>query len=319
MPKVSVLLATFRIGGMDVIRAGLREQTLKDFELIIVDTFYRHRHKEVLEYFSEFDVAHVPPREIKVHGNAGVMFNTGLSLARGDIVFFLGDYTYLQPTTLEEHWKVHEDFQGMGSLVGLRIRFSSPRLKTDLRPEACPITCFQEEFTIEALEHTAVREQKPATFQSRLLGNYYEAPWHDFLLGCNESLPRQLLKDMSGVDEEYDGGTGYQDSDLGFRAVAGGHLLVLPRGSTMTLKIEVRDFLPDKWLMGERYNYGILESKVEAMIPQLREAIKQDGLTFLNGVHGNAIIRAVCGSQAAGGKLAAGELTCTWPWDLPKP
>ena len=54
MVAASVILPMFRPGGIDITLAGLRGQTVKDYELIIIDHRYERRHKQVMELAREY-------------------------------------------------------------------------------------------------------------------------------------------------------------------------------------------------------------------------------------------------------------------------
>lgn len=101
MTKVSVIYLTYRPGGFDLLLEGLRWQSHKDWELIVIDDYKTRDIRKLDEQ--------VPLRfygKSKQHGyscpyNKANAMNTGLLQATGDIVVFLDDFVRLRPDGLE--------------------------------------------------------------------------------------------------------------------------------------------------------------------------------------------------------------------------
>ena len=96
MTKISVIIPTFRIGGLDVLFYGLFNQTVNDFELVLVDGIYKYRKDLVLKKSKDygFKTIHVEPFENPFPVCSFCRFaNTGLVYANGDIVTFMTDFT----------------------------------------------------------------------------------------------------------------------------------------------------------------------------------------------------------------------------------
>jgi len=117
MPKISVLVSTFRPGGLDITFAGMRDQTFRDFELILVDRRYERRHQEVINLAAEYGLAdkiiHAP--EHRRNGKwlsltAG--WNTAIALARNEILLFFQDWCYAPPNWLASHMEYHSKYPG---------------------------------------------------------------------------------------------------------------------------------------------------------------------------------------------------------------
>lgn len=111
MLQVSVVSCSFRPGGIDILLAGMRDQTLRDFEVICVDRRYERRHEEVMALARQYGVnlIHVPEcRRNGVWGLTATAMNTGIALARGRVIIQLTDWTYCPPGWLEAHLQHHE-------------------------------------------------------------------------------------------------------------------------------------------------------------------------------------------------------------------
>lgn len=110
-PKASVIVSTFRPGGIDITMAGMRDQTFKDFELILVDKRYSKRHKEVMEMATKYGIKciHVPEHRINSHWNTfASAWNTAVAVSQGEVLLFLGDWMYAPPGWIEGHLRGHQ-------------------------------------------------------------------------------------------------------------------------------------------------------------------------------------------------------------------
>lgn len=102
-PYISVIAHTNRVGGLDVLFEGLKHQTFKDFELVLVDSIYKYRKDIVAEKAKEYDfvVKHVEPlHNIFPVANYCILTNTGICASEGEVVYLTGDYCYLHEETL---------------------------------------------------------------------------------------------------------------------------------------------------------------------------------------------------------------------------
>jgi len=111
-PYISVIVATTRIGGLDILCSGLEQQTFKDFELVFADNLYEYRKDIVKQYSYKYSF---PIKHIKPNGNDFTAAtwcrdqNTALINASGHIAFFVGDYTWLESNCLQVHADFHKN------------------------------------------------------------------------------------------------------------------------------------------------------------------------------------------------------------------
>ena len=104
--KISVIVPTFRLGGIDLLKWTLDQQSLphSDFELVLVDGLYQWRKDAVARFFagSDYGVVHVPPEP----DSDGPIFprdchpryrNTGIKHASGDLCVLCCDYVMATP------------------------------------------------------------------------------------------------------------------------------------------------------------------------------------------------------------------------------
>jgi glycosyltransferase involved in cell wall biosynthesis len=110
LQKISVIVTTNRIGGLDVLFESLKNQSYQNFELILVDAIYQKRKGLVAEKSKKynFTVKHVEPiKNIFPVSNYCSSMNTGLCMAEGELAYFTCDYACLDKDTLLTHAKFH--------------------------------------------------------------------------------------------------------------------------------------------------------------------------------------------------------------------
>jgi ubiquinone/menaquinone biosynthesis C-methylase UbiE len=106
--EFSIVYFTYRPGGFDILADSLQNQTVKDYELIVVDDYAVDRRAAVRNYLekSGIPVVYVGPSKPKcfpeLASNLINAMNTGLLLSTREIVIILCDYIWLPPHWLEK-------------------------------------------------------------------------------------------------------------------------------------------------------------------------------------------------------------------------
>ena len=105
MKKVSVIVSTARLGGIDVLANSMALQTLpkEDFEIIVIDEWYPKRCK--YENLYGLNLRFYPPDFGLDYYDPCNGCNTGLSYATGDLICYLTDFIWVPSNYLEEHLK----------------------------------------------------------------------------------------------------------------------------------------------------------------------------------------------------------------------
>jgi len=104
----SIVYSTYRCGGFDILADALSHQTIKEYELIIVDDFKVDRRQAVREYLEERGVfaSYIGPSKPKCFPELafGVLnaMNTGFMLSTCEVVIYLQDYIWCPPDWLEK-------------------------------------------------------------------------------------------------------------------------------------------------------------------------------------------------------------------------
>ncbi len=233
-PEVSIVTCAARPGGLDVLLAGLKQQTFKDFEVIMVDHRYEKRHKIVQDAFNEAGIKliHVPEHRRNYKWiSLAAGWNTGFMLARGRVVIMLVDYAFTPVGWIENHLKWHNDPNNKKMIVAPHAYTDMPPLK--ITPPSITIetfttkyvewiddekldefSIFTEPFTTETMKTLAVTPP-PYNDPKILMSEGYT--YRDFSHMKNESFLLESVLNVNGIDEHGDLGKGPVDREFGNR------------------------------------------------------------------------------------------------------
>ena len=247
MSKLSIIIPTNRIGGLDILFDSLEQQSTSDFELILVDNIYRYRKDVVADMAKRytFDFLHIPPREDPFpHVAYCQTMNTGLVHARHPFVLYLCDYVWLGKKTVEKHLGYQACYPA--PLLADFAYTTLPSLKSSFTPyvhEVGPEVC-KDRHTSSLnevsrryhadLEAGKLRDLLWSIFSDSPRSdrevwdmgtththykNTSEGEFPDYNYCCfkNESFPTELMLTMNGHDEDYDKSHAWQDSEFSYR------------------------------------------------------------------------------------------------------
>ena len=244
-PFISIVVPTMRIGGLDVLVSGLLRQAFKDFELVLVDGVKNSRPDVFSGRDIPFHVTHVEPIGNPFPVNSFCRYaNTGIVHARGDVVLFLTDYTWLPPDGVGTHARFHEAAGGRGLMCPHEYT-ALPALSPDFHPYAgSTATRHPDGVSADAYAHDVFsgatsgfgwtifarafsQEDDPRTMPPDSMkgvdpklhlppGPVVPSMFH----GKNESCPIDVVLSINGWDEEMDGCHGWQDLDISDRFTA---------------------------------------------------------------------------------------------------
>jgi glycosyltransferase involved in cell wall biosynthesis len=169
---------------------SLKKQTIKDFEVIVVDDGSTDdTKKSILKESQKRDL------NIKYiyqnHKQQGAARNKGMALVSGEYIFFIGDDILPEKNWLEEHLRIHKKEQNC-AVLGLTLWH--PNLK---------INSFMNYLAPNGPQ-----------FNYGKIKNRNNCGW-DFFWTSNISVPRIFLK-KEKFDENFRG-WGYEDLELGYR------------------------------------------------------------------------------------------------------
>lgn len=256
---ISIIIPTFRIGGLDVLFEGLKHQTNQNFELVLVDGLYQYRKGLVLDKTKSysFKVVHIEPRNNKFPFNQYCGYvNSGLSVASGDIVLFGCDYMFFHPQCCEQHANFHQSNDRKTALFAGYQYNNTPKLKRDLvnyRPPdwmiqiKVPVEYEQEEVLAAQRYNKDVKNGKLNDLMWSIFDSDFKAYDMQNLTTAlidervkisngpidskwcflkNESYKKSFLTKHGGFNELFDGSHGYQDSEFSGRMVNRGMKLI---------------------------------------------------------------------------------------------
>lgn len=248
-PYVSIIVPSYRPGGLDVTVAGLKTQTFKNFELIFVDMIKAWRSKHVETNFKglPFDVQYVEPLDNTFpFASYAHVFNTGLVHARGNIVLITGDYLWMPPNCVQKHVDFHKANENCG-FIGCHTYLESPAL-CDLPPWKCDTDfnftdtpsrgqikfAYDKNLNIGAYDNVMwsifknpITEDPRISYEpSKLYKNSdikltLDTGWMgwEHVHFKNESFPLKAALQINGCDEDFSGTHGYQDTEFAERLV----------------------------------------------------------------------------------------------------
>ncbi len=212
--KVSIFCPTHRYGGMDMLFLGLENQTFSksDYELILVDKLYKHRHHLISDWAARNDIniIHLSPTnnsEYHVHSS---ILNQCLKAATGDCCIVMGDYTYTEPQWIERHY-LH--YLNGWCTTAPQVIYGLPKLKENLKQ--C-ISVFTEPFDIQTLK---ILPQYKMDVKLQLPHQMVD---HRVCYNRNESFPRKKALEINGFDERYDNFVGPSNKEFYLRLIYDG-------------------------------------------------------------------------------------------------
>lgn len=251
---LTVILPTWRPGGLDVTLGALAKQTFKNFEVIIVDALSRFRSSLVPRNtclgLKLRSVTHVPPdNDIFPLSSHSRFRNTAIRRAKGERLVFLSEYAVPPPDFLEKHAALPVDTIGLCQWV-----------RTTIRPEALKFkrssgTSWSEADTVWGVIASAERDEnmwsvfKPGVDPAgEVIGRFPSNPHANEQFNTQEylahykadSVPTHLARAVNGWDEEFDGRGDYADVDFTLRLLwAGARMYIIPECETPVLDAHI--------------------------------------------------------------------------------
>lgn len=240
---LTVILPTWRLGGLDVTLGALAKQTFKDFEVVIVDALHQWRAEAIevkLECDFEFPLWHVPVQNSIFPLSCHSRFrNTGIRYAEGKRLVFLSDYACPPPEFLAEHAELDEKTIGISRWIRTALEPRIVATKYD--------KFFKDTLSVwDVIEHARNGEYLWSTFKGtqdplkdciahERLWNikppvHLEYPEAHEVLQTQEymahwkadSVDTALVRRVNGWDESFDGHGGLADVDFNLRLIWAG-------------------------------------------------------------------------------------------------
>lgn len=237
--KISVVCPTYRVGGLDVLFEGLRGQTYRNFELVLVDGVPGRKDGFGLpigyHLFNAVNckVAFPDPNLFPVQSYCAYV-NTGLRAASGDVCMLVGDYTWLPPDCLARHAAFHDaNPSPLEGYMGPARNVAHPPVHPDFprysRDGIHSLGMYVEDLYAGRLDRFgySIFAEPFHGVDARTLPS---CPWlgsADPKLGMvsgqvdrhmlhlkNESWKMSRIREVGGLNEDMDGQSYWQDSEL---------------------------------------------------------------------------------------------------------
>jgi len=253
-PFISILLMTYRLGGIDVIAQTLKRQTFQDYELVLVDCLYSLRHKRVRDYLesqigNKFVLVEPSPNTFIADSINCWMAcrNTALRNATGENLLSWVDYCNAPSDCLEKH---RDAIVAHGNSMGPHIYCKMPAPDADF-PSKLTIEQYSKYVRSKDARKYDVSIFPSIEFNSAILlnnqieidfGPYTQRPpeglveedpnwigidakrtlprgcitW-DYYHAKNEAVPKRYQDAAGEYPPDMDGGAGYADMYMGER------------------------------------------------------------------------------------------------------
>ncbi len=202
---------------------SLKNQTLKEFELIIVDALYNERK----EYFKNknlpFKVKHIPSSPNMWHDNGLVgictQYNKGIIYADGELIFFTGDSYMFIPEFCERLWKHYKE-----GYIPLAWYFFDntflPKNENSVDLETLyDVSYNMSGYIGKNVSNDSIDHRPLLVFKNNV--SVYNAPW-EWWFGCS-SAPLSAVLKINGFDQRFDGDRMLLDCDVGSRLELAGY------------------------------------------------------------------------------------------------
>lgn len=240
----SLVISTFRPSGIDIVLAGIRDQSYKKFETILVDRRYELRHDRVMKLAKEYGIqnfVHVP--EFRRNGpwiNFCSAWNTGFALAKGEIVIICQDWAYCPSGYIEAHLNAVDGKKRYvlspyvyTQLPSIRLPYGFDPVAQMSRGNYCvepddiisgkildEISCFEQGLFDPAWLRNLPRLNRPDQDPRFHPRGHLEAK--NWVHVKNESILRSVLWELNGLDERLERGKGPMDTDWSNRLESAG-------------------------------------------------------------------------------------------------
>jgi glycosyltransferase involved in cell wall biosynthesis len=215
--KVSIIVTVYKnIIALRLILDALKQQTYKDFEVVIAEDDQNEDIKNLLASYTDLDILHISHPDNGMQKN--IIQNKALAKANGDYLIFIDGDCIPYTTFIQNHINLAEDKTVLsGRRVNLNEVISNKLRENKLTPYKLEKN-YLTYFTLMK-DKTVKYEQgiyiKPNSFiYNKFIKN---SKRNVSLLGCNFSCFKDDFMAINGFDESYAGTAIGDDTDLDWR------------------------------------------------------------------------------------------------------
>lgn len=217
LTKVSIITPTNRRGFWNIMADNISKQTYKNLEWVIIDDYKDNREQIAKDYAKKYGIEikyyRGKPRKTKRHFGLVNANNTGLFVARGELLVILQDFILMPEDGVEQLVALYKI--NPNALIAPVDEYYAPKIKPDTESE----DWFNGELDVKGefmrrnarVLNQGVREStNPFEFEQ----NY-----------C--AIPKAIAQDLGGWYEFYDEGLGFDNTEIAYRAILSGYKLLV--------------------------------------------------------------------------------------------
>jgi glycosyltransferase involved in cell wall biosynthesis len=215
--KVSIVTPTNRRGFWNIMAHNISSQTYKNLEWVIVDDYKENREHIAKEYSRKYkiDIKYYrgKPRKVKRHFGLVNANNTGLFVARGELLLILQDFILMPLDGVEQLVILHKN--NPNALLAPVDEYFAPKVKPDTESE----DWFHGELDVKG---------EFMRTNARVLNQGVRESTNPFEFEQNYcAVPKAIAQDLGGWYEFFDEGLGFDNTEFAFRAITAGYKLIV--------------------------------------------------------------------------------------------
>ena len=219
MYKISIIVSVYKkIDELRLILYALSVQTFKDFEIIIADDGSGKELEESVKYFkknADLNLIFITQPHLGFRKNR--ILNEAIKRANSNHLIFIDGDCIPHSNFIKAHF---ENIRNNAVLCGRRVYLGE---KLSLKFDRDYILNKEYEKNNFSILRDSLRNKKSSRYfeEGLILKNKFLRrvfnPKEIHILGCNFSIPKDLIEKVNGFDEDYIGAGMGEDTDLEYR------------------------------------------------------------------------------------------------------
>lgn len=217
--KVSLIIAVYKdVEALKLIMEALRNQTYKEFEIIIVEDGENALMSEYISSIKDFSIKHTTQEDDGIRKTRSL--NNGIIESSGDFLIFIDGDCVPYTTFIESYVKLAEE----GCVLSGRRVNLGPKYSKKLRDKEISPLNLEKTFTLRypLIARDAIEKHSEDGFRFSPDGWVYKTLIKNrkastSILGCNYACFKKDIVTLNGYDEAYGETSVGDDTDLEWR------------------------------------------------------------------------------------------------------
>jgi cellulose synthase/poly-beta-1,6-N-acetylglucosamine synthase-like glycosyltransferase len=212
--KISVIVAVYKDTiSLELILNSLLNQSYKNqFEIIIAEDGESKEIKSFLSKVKIADLKHTTQEDKGWRKNSSL--NNAIKVAKGELLIFIDGDCIPNSKFIENYAKLYEPNT---ILAGRRVELGK-NFSTDLRSKKLKFNSLEKRYVFDFFKHL---KDKTRHFEEGIINRIYykikRAKKDEHILGCNFAVPKEILYDINGFNEDYIRPSVGEDTDIEYR------------------------------------------------------------------------------------------------------